>query len=239
MHRFESLGSTNDRLTAMAEEGALEWTAVVAGRQTSGKGRREKDWWSPEGNLHLSILLRPMASPRELLRLPAIASLAFLSALGEPGLPLQIKWPNDILLDGRKMAGILVESSSEGDKVRWAVVGFGVNMLRAGDNIPSELKNRLAFVHELDESLEPDDLALRIVSGMKEWSKAMTGDGWEKARDEWTRHALLNVPYLFRDGEKKTRGVPVRLDISGGLVMETGAGEVIVYSGEMEEIGES
>ena len=82
-YHFEALGSTNDHLLKMAEGGAQEWTVVIADRQTSGRGRQGRDWWSPEGNLHMSILLRPEVSPRQLLRLPLIASLAFLSAMGE------------------------------------------------------------------------------------------------------------------------------------------------------------
>jgi BirA family biotin operon repressor/biotin-[acetyl-CoA-carboxylase] ligase len=232
---FKELGSTNDHLTAMAEEGAKEWTVVTADRQTSGRGRRKNDWWSPEGNLHMSILLRPAATPRELLRLPVTASLAFLSAMGRAGRSLTVKWPNDILLDGRKMAGILMESKCEEEKVQWVVVGFGVNMTLASLDIPDDIRDLMAFVHELDSSLKPDEMASRIVSGMKAWSGAITGEGWVKARKEWARHAQLNVPYVFKNGGKETRGVPVRLDDWGGLVMETDEGEITVYSGEVEE----
>jgi BirA family biotin operon repressor/biotin-[acetyl-CoA-carboxylase] ligase len=233
-HHFETLDSTNDQLLKMAEGGAPEWTVVVADRQTSGRGRRRRDWWSPEGNLYMSILLRPNVTPRQLLRLPVIASLAFLSAIGESGAPLTVKWPNDILLEGRKMAGILAESRCEGERVLWAVVGFGVNMIRPGDDIPIGLKNRLAFTYELEEGLEPEELAIRIAQGMKAWSGAMNEDGWSKAREEWSRRALLNTTYVYRDGGRDIEGVPVRLDESGGLVMETKNGEVTVYSGELE-----
>jgi len=234
-HHFKSLDSTNDHLLKMAEDGAPEWTVVVAERQTEGRGRRTNDWWSPPGNLHMSILLRPEVNPKQLLRLPVIASLAFLSALGESGSPLTVKWPNDILLKGRKMAGILSESRIEGDKVLWAAVGFGVNMVRPGDDLPTSLADRLAFVYELDEDLEPGELAVRIALGMKAWSGAMRGDGWNNAMVQWSQRALLNIPYIYRDGGRKIEGVPVRLDESGGLVMETGDGEVTVYSGGLEE----
>jgi len=235
-HHFEALDSTNDHLLKMAEGGAREWTVVVADRQTSGRGRRTRDWWSPEGNLHMSILLRPEVSPHQLLRLPVIASLAFLSAMGESGTPLKIKWPNDILLDGRKMAGILAESRSEGENVLWAVVGFGVNMVRTVDDIPAELGDRVAFVDELDEDIEPDELVVRITRSMKAWSEAMKGESWNNAMVQWSRRALLNIPYIFRDGARETEGVPMRLDESGGLVMETEDGEVTVYSGELETV---
>ena len=235
-HHFEALDSTNDHLLKMAEGGAREWTVVVADRQTSGRGRRTRDWWSPEGNLHMSILLRPEVSPHQLLRLPVIASLAFLSAMGESGTPLKIKWPNDILLDGRKMAGILAESRSEGENVLWAVVGFGVNMVRTVDDIPAGLDDRVAFVDELDEDIEPGELVIRITRSMKAWSEAMKGEGWNNAMEKWSRRALLNIPYIYRDGARETEGVPIRLDESGGLVMETEDGEVTVYSGELETV---
>ena len=235
-HRFEALGSTNDHLLKMAEGGAQEWTVVIADRQTSGRGRRRRDWWSPEGNLHMSILLRPEVSPRQLLRLPVIASLAFLSAMGESGSSLTVKWPNDILLNGRKMTGILAESRSEGEKVLWAVVGFGVNMVRKEADIPIGLKDRMAFVCELEVDLEPGELAIRIARGMKAWSGAMKGEGWENAMEEWSRRAVFNIPYTYRDGGREMEGVPVRLDKSGGLVMKTADGEVTVYSGEIEKV---
>jgi BirA family biotin operon repressor/biotin-[acetyl-CoA-carboxylase] ligase len=238
-HHFEALGSTNDHLLKMAEGGAQEWTVVIADRQTSGRGRQERDWWSPEGNLHMSILLRPEVSPRQLLRLPLIASLAFLSAMGESESSLTVKWPNDILLKERKMAGILAESRSEGDKVLWAVVGFGVNMVRQEADIPIELKDRMAFVCELEENLEPDELAVRIALGMKAWAGAMKGEGWKNAMEKWSQRAIFNIPCTYRDGEMEMEGIPVRLDKSGGLVMKTANGEVMVYSGEIEKIVQS
>jgi BirA family biotin operon repressor/biotin-[acetyl-CoA-carboxylase] ligase len=235
-HHFETLGSTNDHLLKMAEGGAQEWTVVIADRQTSGRGRQRREWWSPEGNLHMSILLRPEVSPRQLLRLPFIASLAFLSAMGESESSLTVKWPNDILLKGRKLAGILAESRSEGDKVLWAVVGFGVNMVRQEADIPIGLRDRMAFVCELEEDLEPDELAIRIARGMKVWSGAMKGEGWNNAMETWSRRAIFNLPYTFKDGQREIEGVPVRLDRSGGLVMKTAEGEVTVYSGELETV---
>jgi len=238
-HHFETLGSTNDHLASMADRGAREWTVVVADRQISGRGRQSRDWWSPRGNLHMSILMRPQATPRELLRLPVLASLALLSAMGEAGSSLSIKWPNDIILEGRKMAGILTESRSEGEKVLWAIVGFGVNVTPSDLEMPADLKDRLAFVHELDKNVKPEELAGRIAMSMKDWSSAVKGESWKRAMEEWSRRALLHTPYVFKSAGRHVEGVPVRIDDSGGLVMKTNDGEVTVYSGELEEIAQS
>lgn len=235
IHHFETIGSTNDHLCQMAENGAPEWTVVTAGRQTAGKGRGGRGWWSPKGNLYMSVLLRPEVSPRQLLRLPVIASLAFLSALGDQGSRLRIKWPNDILLDGRKMAGILTESKSEGDKVLWTVIGFGINMVKSGNRVPRELVDRMAFVDDLELALGPEDITTGIIGGLKNWYGSMDGEGWSHARVKWSQNALLNTPYTYKDGLRQTSGVPVRLDDYGGLVMETPEGEVTVYSGELEK----
>jgi len=234
---FSQIGSTNDHLAGLAESGAREWTVVVADRQTAGRGRGRRSWWSPEGNLHMSILLRPDVSPRRLLRLPALASLAFLSAMGRPGSSLVVKWPNDVLLDGRKMAGILAQSRSEKERVLWAVVGFGVNMRRPEEGVPPELGGRMAFVRELDERMEANDLAVRILQNMKEYSEALKDDKiWDAARKRWSRRALLGQAYTYRDGDRKIDGVAIRMDENGGLVLETQNGEITVYSGEIEKV---
>ena len=238
-HHFKELGSTNDKLLEMAEKGAPEWSIVTADRQISGRGRGAREWWSPAGNLYMSILLKPEVEPGRMLRLPMIASLAFLSAMGNSGSLLRIKWPNDILFEGRKLAGILVESRTEGEKILWSVVGFGVNMVRSDEPVPARLDGRMAFVQELAKGLSPRDLELRIADGMKKWTGALKEDLWEKAMEEWSRHALLNVPYTWKDGQREVSGLPVRLDRSGGLVMKTEEGEVIVYSGEIEKTVQS
>ena len=109
-------------------------------------------------------------------------------------------------------------------------------MVRQEADIPIGLKDRMAFVCELEEDLEPDELAVRIALGMKAWAGAMKGEGWTNAMEKWSRHAIFNIPYTYRDGEREMEGVPVRLDKSGGLVMKTANGEVMVYSGEIEKV---
>jgi BirA family biotin operon repressor/biotin-[acetyl-CoA-carboxylase] ligase len=128
IHRFETIGSTNEELARMAEDGAPEYTAVLAGSQTMGKGRAGRDWWSPKGNLYLSVLLRPGVQSSRLPRTSILASLALFRAIGDKTGSISLKWPNDLLLGGRKVAGILPTARTEGSRIAWVVIGFGANM---------------------------------------------------------------------------------------------------------------
>lgn len=106
----QTIGSTSDRLKQLARAGAPEWTAVLADRQTSGRGREGRTWQSPAGGLYLSVLLRPRAEPVSLL--PLAAGVAVAEAVAGFGVACQLKWPNDVLASGRKLAGILAEATS-------------------------------------------------------------------------------------------------------------------------------
>jgi BirA family biotin operon repressor/biotin-[acetyl-CoA-carboxylase] ligase len=234
IHRFDTVGSTNDKLVAMAEEGALEYTAVLAERQTHGKGRAGRGWWSPEGNLHLSILLRPLIRAAWLPRVSILTSLALSRAVDDGSGRFKIKWPNDLLLDGRKVAGILTAARTEGDKVAWVVTGFGVNMVKPEQGVPGELAGKIAFLGETVK-ISRDELVHRITDRLRELSGSFEGPMWEKVREEWAQKAIWGVPYTLRDGEKQVSGTPVGLADDGGLVMETEQGRITVHTGELEQ----
>src|SRR5436309_2331589 len=133
--RYEVVGSTNDEAKALARAGAADGTLVWAGEQSAGRGRRGRAWASPPGNLYLSLVLRPAAPPSRVAQLGFGAALGLgdaLAALAGSALRPRYKWPNDLLADGRKLAGILLESeTSASDRVDFVVVGIGVNILSA------------------------------------------------------------------------------------------------------------
>jgi BirA family biotin operon repressor/biotin-[acetyl-CoA-carboxylase] ligase len=237
IHRFDTLGSTNEELARMAEKGAPEYTAVLAGSQTLGRGRAGRDWWSPKGNLYLSVLLRPGIQASRLPRTSILASLALFRAIGDKTGLLSLKWPNDLLLGGRKVAGILPAARTEGDKVAWIVTGVGVNLKEPDVRAPDGLDSRIAFLDTVIR-ISPEDLALRVISELEELDGSFEGPAWEKAREEWSHHAIFGPSYTLRDGSKVIEGVPLHLAEDGGLVMETEKGKVTVYAGELEKAGE-
>ena len=135
---FNSLGSTNNEALAWATSGARDLSLVIADEQTAGRGRLDRKWFTPKGTaLAFSLILRPTPSERPYLtRMVGLAALAVTDALRTRSLVSQIKWPNDILLNGRKVAGILVESVWSGEEVDCLVIGIGVNVLNG--SVPAD-----------------------------------------------------------------------------------------------------
>jgi BirA family biotin operon repressor/biotin-[acetyl-CoA-carboxylase] ligase len=117
----EVIVSTSDRLKALARAGAPEWTAVLADRQTGGRGREGRTWASPIGGLYLSVLLRPRFARAGLL--PLAAGVAVAEAAGELGVRAELKWPNDVMASGRTLAGVLSEAASGPAGVEWSFSG--------------------------------------------------------------------------------------------------------------------
>ena len=151
---FDSIGSTNNEALAWATGGAKDLSLVIADEQTAGRGRLDRKWFTPKGTaLAFSLILRPTPAEKpHLTRVVGLAALAVTDALRTRGLIAQIKWPNDVLLNGRKVAGILVESVWSGEEVDCVVIGIGVNALKGA--VPSE--ELLLFpAASLEESLGP------------------------------------------------------------------------------------
>jgi BirA family biotin operon repressor/biotin-[acetyl-CoA-carboxylase] ligase len=147
---FESVGSTNDEALAWAAQGAPDLSIVAADEQTSGRGREKRRWFTPAGTaLAFSLILRPtVAELPHLSRIVGLAAVSLAEALRKRSLTPQVKWPNDILLEGRKVAGILVESIWSGDQVDCTVIGIGLNVARAAVPPPELLHFPAASLQE-------------------------------------------------------------------------------------------
>jgi BirA family biotin operon repressor/biotin-[acetyl-CoA-carboxylase] ligase len=152
---FDSVGSTNNEALAWATSGAKDLSLVIADEQTAGRGRLDRKWFTPKGTaLAFSLILRPTSAEKPYLtRVVGLAALAIADALRTRGLVPQIKWPNDVLLNGRKVAGILVESVWSGEEVDCVVIGVGMNVFRGA--VPGE-EVLLFPATSLEELLGPE-----------------------------------------------------------------------------------
>jgi BirA family biotin operon repressor/biotin-[acetyl-CoA-carboxylase] ligase len=139
---FPTLVSTNDLAWSEAQGGCPEGTLVVAEEQTGGKGRLGRSWHSPYGQgLFFSLVLRPLVNPQEVARVTMLAAVALASAIGEvTGLTVGIKWPNDLLVDGKKVSGILAEMQGDQDRVNFLIMGAGINVNHQLEDFPEELR---------------------------------------------------------------------------------------------------
>lgn len=176
---FDSIGSTNDDALAWAADGAPDLSIVLADEQTQGRGRLDRRWFTSKGTaLAFSLILRPSASLRPYLsRSVGLAALAIVDSLQLRGLEAHIKWPNDILLDGKKIAGMLVETVWTGEDVDAMVIGIGINVTRAAVP-PVDLLNFPATSIEdaLGGTPEREEIFHDILAGIKAWLPRMDTD---------------------------------------------------------------
>jgi BirA family biotin operon repressor/biotin-[acetyl-CoA-carboxylase] ligase len=233
---IESVGSTNDWLKAMAREGAAAWTAVRADRQSSGRGRGGHAWVSHPGDLFLSVVLPPPGD-RPLTLLPLLAGVAVAEAARERGAKAQLKWPNDVLVADRKLGGVLVESSTEGQGPATIVAGIGLNLALAPEALAEPLRSSATSLRALGVvPPSPDDAAAEVLARLFVWYHAFATGGDETLRAAWRALAVDWWGRTVQAGAA-VRGIVRDIDARGALILETENGRrVAVMSGEVREI---
>jgi BirA family biotin operon repressor/biotin-[acetyl-CoA-carboxylase] ligase len=165
---FVALGSTNDLLKALARDGAREWTVVVAREQTHGRGRQGRAWQSPPGNLYLSFLLRPAPDAAAGL-LPLMAGVALVEAARGWGVEARLKWPNDLHVGERKLAGVLVEAAGGRQGLDHAVVGVGVNLDWDPADVPELATQATSLRREVGQAPEVAPAAAALLAELPAW----------------------------------------------------------------------
>jgi BirA family biotin operon repressor/biotin-[acetyl-CoA-carboxylase] ligase len=166
LHYLPVTTSTQDIARQMAEEGAPEGTAVIAGEQQSGRGRMGRSWLSPSGGLATSIVLRPSLGSVHLL--PAITSVAVFRALASLGVKAGIKWPNDVLISGKKACGILIENGLKAGELSYAIVGIGINVNFATGSYPEIADIATSLSDQLGRELPVGEVALHLYLELEE-----------------------------------------------------------------------
>lgn len=233
LHSHDSLDSTQDEAKRLARQGAPDGTLVTATRQTAGRGRRTRPWASPPGNLYLSLVLRPDCPPARAAQLGFVATLALggaAEALLPAGTDLRYKWPNDVLVEGRKVAGILLESSLlPSGGVDWVILGVGVNVaVHPDDAAFSATDLRAAGA----AGLEPGDVLAVFVRQLARLRGIWERQGFAPVRTEWLARAWrLGGPVSVRIGdETRLEGTFHDVDGTGAMVLRLPGGQEQVLS---------
>lgn len=232
---FDTLDSTNEEAKRQALSGAEEGLVVWARRQTAGRGRRGRTWISPEGGLYFSILVRPECPANQ------AAQLSFLSAVavGEAAAPhlqspesLTFKWPNDLLIGGRKVCGILLESGGAAQGVSWLVVGIGLNLASHPENADYPATSLAA---EGATHIEAEALLTAIIHSFDGWLRRWRTEAFVPVRSAWlARVKGLGEEIIVRLPEQSVKGVFKALNPDGALILEVpGEGERIISAGDV------
>ncbi len=230
IHVFQETASTNDIAEKFARDGAREGVVVFAESQTKGRGRLGRKWVSPgRKGLWFSLLLRPELPPQEITQLTVMSATALRRAIQKvTGLPAQIKWPNDILIGGKKIAGILTELSAEVDRVRHVIIGMGVNVNFTADDFPAELRATATSLRvESGQEHSRAELATAILQELEADYTRIRGRKFAAVADEWERHcATLGRNVTVHIGDRKIHGCAEALDDDGALLLRTEHGHL-------------
>jgi len=223
---FMEIDSTNARAKEMAWNGSAEGTVVIAEKQTKGRGRRGRDWFSPvAGGIYCSLIFRPDFPPEEGPKITFLSAVAAAEALGRfISSGLTIKWPNDILFNGKKVAGILTEMTSEMDTIGYAVVGIGINVNT--DTFPREIRQTATSLYmETNQRFSRIAILRGYLEAQERWYDILKREGFEPILKKWRSLAhitdkAIRVEMVDRQIEGRVRAI----DPDGVLILEDGEG---------------
>jgi BirA family transcriptional regulator, biotin operon repressor / biotin---[acetyl-CoA-carboxylase] ligase len=230
IHVFKETASTNDVVERLARDGAKEGVVVFAESQTKGRGRLGRKWHSPAGQgLYFSVLLRPKLRPVEATQLTVVAATALVRAI-EAATPVRpvIKWPNDLLVGGRKIAGVLTELSAELDTIKHLILGIGLDVNQTAKDFAPEIREVATSLRIAGgESVSRPELATRILREFDRDYARICGGGFEGLADEWeTRCTTIGQNVAIRIGERILKGRAESLDADGALLIRTQHGRL-------------
>lgn len=232
----EHTGSTNDDAMEFARQGAEEGTTVLADHQTRGRGRLGRRWESPPGrNVYLSVILRPSMAATMAPQLTLVAGVAVVETIRAWLPEAVLKWPNDVLVRGKKVAGVLVEMAARGEQVDFAVVGVGINVNMASEDFPSELRELAGSMAEaLGQPIDRNEVVITLLQKLEEEYEAYLQHGFEWVRTRWwDRAGMAGQRVSVNTGLRRLEGEAVGLDERGALQLRVGEEIVAIVAGDV------
>jgi BirA family biotin operon repressor/biotin-[acetyl-CoA-carboxylase] ligase len=237
IHAYRSVQSTNIIAGHLAAAGEPEGTVVVAEHQTKGRGRLGRSWHSPEGTgLYCSIILRPRIHPTLAPGISLISAVAVADSISSYGdIDVKIKWPNDVLLSGRKSAGILTELSAEIDRTNFVIVGVGVNINQKASDFPANLRSTATSIRmALNKAVGRVEFTRKFLVAFEKQYVVFKKYGLSKSRKRILRYSsLINARVKLKIGRKTISGRVLTIDEQGRLVVETESGIERFGTGEV------
>ncbi|KYK20184.1 hypothetical protein AYK24_04095 [Thermoplasmatales archaeon SG8-52-4] len=231
---FDTIDSTNIYAKKLIKSGIHEGVIILSDIQTSGRGRKNRIWSSPKGGLWFSIVLYPNISPNKAMLLTMASSIAVFQGIKKiTGIEAEIKWPNDLLINGRKICGILTEIDSEKQKINYCIIGIGINV---NNELEKELQiNATNLKKELNKEISIHELFRAIIENFDEnYNKLLSGD-YDFIRGPWLKHSnIIGRKIQVIDDKNITTGKVIQVDSDGYIILNTINGNIKIISGDIK-----
>lgn len=227
IHYFKETESTNILARDMA--GSVdEGTVVIAESQTGGRGRMGRKWISPEGGIWLSVVLKPRMQPLHAPRITLLAGVAVAKTIRNFGLPAKIKWPNDVLINGKKVCGILTEIGAEMDSIQYVVVGVGIDANVDTETFPEEFRDSsTSLKNELGYDINRVEFVQKLLIELESLYLKFQKEGFTSIIEEWRMmSATIGQWVKITTQSRIMYGEAVGVDSDGALILETGEGRL-------------
>jgi len=219
---LDEIDSTNAEAARRAAEGETGPVWILARRQIAGRGRQGRAWIAPPGNLSATLLLRPDCTAPAGAQLSFAACLAVADLIGAalPNADIGLKWPNDALVNGRKAAGVLLESAGRGGVPDWLAIGIGVNLIAVPEGIADPVHPPTSLVAEGARAMPPEDALDRLAPAFEHWRALHAAEGFAPLRAAWLARAIgLGARIEARLPDRTLTGIYEDVDADGALVL--------------------
>jgi len=227
VHFWPAIGSTMDAARQLADDGAPEGTLCLTDEQTAGRGRLQRSWWAPPGtSLLMTLILRPDLAPGQAQRLVMVCSLAVCEAIREvTGLVARVKWPNDVLIGGRKVCGILTELGITGSKLDYVLVGMGINVNVDFAQSPEMMSSPTSLRMETGHDVLRLKLLIALLTAIERRYEDLRQGRFDQ--DEWASHLeTIGREVTVSSGEERWHGLATGVDKDGALLIRLPDGGV-------------
>ncbi len=222
IHYFSEIGSTMDAARELAKKGAKEGTIVIAEVQTHGRGRLSREWLSPKGGIYFTIILRPRISPVYAPRINLMISIAVATTIRKLfGIKAGLKWPNDVLIEGRKVCGVLAEMNAEMDVINFVNVGIGIN---ANTSVPRFEKTATSLKDALGRQISRKEFLRVLLREIEGWQALLMK---EDLLEEWRKLSItLNKKMKVIAPGEVIVGRAIDIDATGALIIKESDGSL-------------
>jgi BirA family transcriptional regulator, biotin operon repressor / biotin---[acetyl-CoA-carboxylase] ligase len=232
----EIADSTQNLAVSLASKPGSHGAVVIAEQQKSGRGRQKRKWLSPKGGVWLSVVLRPAIPTAKITLLPFVAALAVCDAIKATGLDARLKWPNDVMVSGKKVAGILLDISAEADEVNYAVIGIGINANVDSAAISARIDRPkiTSISDELGRSVSRLDLTKSLLENLERYYLEMEQHRAGTILQKWKKNSdMLGRKVAVMQNGKTVEGAAADVNDDGSLLLRTDHGDINVVSGDV------